>query len=294
VYDCFTFDGEECLDLRLKAHWDEVDIFVIVEANITFSAVAKSYAFDAKKYEWARSKIRYIQVDAGEFEHCKTAWDREKYQRNAMQLGFQDAKPDDVVVISDVDEIIKPGTISDIAPGTVHILKQLTFYFYKNYLLISDPFWYKAIAVRGEVALKHTPEDLRNNSEVRASLMPLIRENAGWHFSYLGGHEMIEYKLSRFSHQNLNKPKFKNLKKNLLRIYEGKDIYWRAKRWARVESSSFGSKVIDEWFQSRPNLSSPLEITSAGSLQSILEQASARQGIRKQWYKLKLRIWNFF
>jgi beta-1,4-mannosyl-glycoprotein beta-1,4-N-acetylglucosaminyltransferase len=157
TYDCFTFDGEDCLDLRLRAHWDQIDVFVIVEANVTFSGLSKEYSFNADHYSWALQKIRYFKVAAEEFKDCTTAWERETLQRNALQRGYQDAKPNDVIVIGDVDEIFKPDTICGIDENTFHRFQQLTFYFYCDYLLVSDPFWEKVVAVRAEFALTTTP-----------------------------------------------------------------------------------------------------------------------------------------
>jgi beta-1,4-mannosyl-glycoprotein beta-1,4-N-acetylglucosaminyltransferase len=293
VYDCFTFDGEECLDLRLKAHWDQVDIFVIVEANLTFSNLAKPYSFDPEKYAWAMPKIRYIQLDATEFSNCVTAWDREKFQRNAMQRGYVDSKSNDVIIISDVDEVIRPGLITEIEPNSIHIFQQLILYFYNNYLLVSDPYMAKVVAVRGDFAAKYTPDEIRNDLEIRQSLNSVFKADAGWHFSYLGGHKMIEHKLARFSHQNLNKPKYKNLEHNIQRINSGKDIYWRAKRWGRVDIPTFGSEAIDTWFKARPELTAPGEISFAGSVPEVVQESQKRSGLRKQLYKAKLRIWNF-
>jgi beta-1,4-mannosyl-glycoprotein beta-1,4-N-acetylglucosaminyltransferase len=294
VYDCFTYDGEECLDLRLRAHWEEVDIFVIVEANMTFSAVPKPFSFDPVLYAWALEKIRYFQIDSQEFVGCQSAWEREKFQRNALQRGYSDANPSDVILIGDVDEIIKPGVITAIGEGDIHVFQHLTFYFYYDYLLLSDPYWEKAIGVRGDVALRHTPEELRNSPSIKQALVPILRKDAGWHFSYLGGHEMIEYKLQRFSHQNLNKPKYKNVSRNLQRIYAGKDIYRRAKHWGRVEIQTFGSDLVDNWLRDRPYLKSPSTIKPAGTLLEVLGKFAASRGMRKQMRKAMLRIWNYF
>lgn len=46
VYDCFTFYNEfELLELRLKALWDVVDCFVIVEAD-------KTHTNQPKPFQW--------------------------------------------------------------------------------------------------------------------------------------------------------------------------------------------------------------------------------------------------
>ncbi len=292
VYDCFTFDGEDCLDLRLRTLWDRVDHFVIVEAEVTFAGTAKALQFDAERYAWAASKIRYITLQAAEFAACETAWDRERFQRNALRRGYADAAEHDVVIIADVDEIIRPEKIFAVAPGSVHVFEMLMLYFYCDYLMVSDPFWRKPVAVAGAYALAHEAEDIRNSADLRAAAEVVDVPDAGWHFSYLGGMDMIERKLERFSHQNLNKPRYKDREKNLARIYAGKDIYRRAKRWGRVHMGDFGNATVAKWFVQRPELFSPAAIQPLDNVAVVLARRRSAGGKPSAWEKLKLRVWN--
>jgi len=296
VYDCFTYDGEECLDLRLRTHWDHVDVFVIVEAALTFAGQAKALSFDPVRHAWAMPKIRYISLDESSFTGCGSAWDRERHQRNALRHGYADAAPHDLVIIADVDEILRPQRIGPVGPGEVHVFEQLMLYFYCDYLMVSEPFWRKALAVCGADALRHAPEDLRNDKALRLTMREVVVADAGWHFSYLGGMDMIEKKLERFSHQNLNKPKYRDQRKNLARLYAGKDIYHRAKQWGRVQltDGQWAPAVVEQWFRDRPSLRAPADIRSAGSLDAVLQRQSQRPRWLRRWDKLRLRIWNFF
>lgn len=292
VYDCFTFDGEDCLDLRLRTHWERVDHFVIVEAEVTFAGTAKALQFDPERYAWAASKIRYISLQAAEFATCQTAWDRERFQRNALRRGYPDAAEHDVVIIADVDEIIRPDKVFAVAPGHVHVFEMLMLYFYCDYLMVSDPFWRKAVAVTGAYALAHEAEDIRNDANLRAVATVVDVPDAGWHFSYLGGMDMIERKLERFSHQNLNKPRYKDREKNLARVYAGKDIYRRAKRWGRVHMGDFGQPEVAKWFAERPELFSPAAIQPLDKVAVVLARRRHNGGKPSAWEKLKLRVWN--
>ncbi len=292
VYDCITFDGEDCLELRLRTQWECVDHFVIVEAEVTFAGATKALQFDPERYAWASSKIRYIPLRAEEFSACQTAWDRERLQRNALRRGYQDAAEHDVVVIADVDEIIRPEKIGPVTPGTAQVFELLMLYFYCDYLMVSEPFWRKAVAVTGAYALAHEAEDIRNDTALRAMVKTIEIPDAGWHFSYLGGMDMIERKLERFSHQNLNKPRYKDREKNLARIQAGKDIYRRAKRWGRVHMGDFGNEVVAQWFAQRPELFSPAAILPMGNVDAFLAERRRSGGKPSAWEKLKLRVWN--
>lgn len=292
VYDCFTYDGEDCLDLRLKVHWEKVDWFVIVEANVTFTGQPKAYSFDPQKYAWASEKIRYIQLDAAEFSHCKTAWEREEFQRVALRRGYTDARPHDTVIIADVDEILLPEKIGQVETGTCQKFQLLMMYFYRDYLCVSEPLWTRARAVTGEFALSHSAQDIRTRKDVLCNLREITVANSGWHFSYLGGVDAINKKIERFSHQEFNKSKYKDPKKNLQRIFDGKDIYRRAKLWGRVSDYDLGCQAVRDWFDQRPELSAPATTRYGGDALAVVAAYNRRSWLVKKIMRNTLRIWN--
>jgi hypothetical protein len=131
VYDCITYNGEaDILAARLHELADVVDCFVVVEADRTFSGEPKALRFDAADPRIASflPRIRYIAVhdmpvvdeaaDAvpvvGDW-HSDTPksgfWIREKFQRNQIVRGLHDAAPDDLVLISDADEIPRASVV---------------------------------------------------------------------------------------------------------------------------------------------------------------------------------------
>jgi beta-1,4-mannosyl-glycoprotein beta-1,4-N-acetylglucosaminyltransferase len=294
VFDCFTYDGESCLDLRLRVHWERVDWFVIVESNITFTGQPKDYAFDSAKYAWAKSKIRYIQLDALEFGQCSNAWERETFQRDALKRGYADAQPHDTVIIADVDEILRPECIRRVEGGTYHRFEQLMMYFYCDYLCVSEPLWTRMKAVTGRFALDHTPQEIRTGKQLLNSLKEVNVPLAGWHFSYLGGVDEINRKLERFSHQEFNKGKYKDPTRNMQRILDGKDIYGRPKLWGKASGCDLECQPVKNWFQSQPHLFSPSESHYRGTVQEAVEVFRRRSWLSRKIQRNILRIWNKF
>jgi len=294
IYDCFTYDGEECLDLRLRTHWDRVDWFVIVESNVTFTGQAKQYTFDAKKYEWAMAKIRYIPLDESAFSHCISAWERETAQRNALRTGYVDARPNDVIIIDDVDEILRPGSIKPLEPGTYHQVERMMMYFNCDYLCLSEPLWTRMKAVTGEFALAHTPQEIRTEKKVFNHLKGIDIPLAGWHFSYLGGIKEINRKLERFSHQEFNKNKYKDQERNLKRVLDGKDIYRRPKKWGRVTGFDLNCQPVQSWLGSRPHLFAPRDSHHGGSVQQVVTSYTGQTRFTRTLTRNLLRIWNKF
>ena len=112
IYDCFTFYNEfELLELRLKALWDVVDYFVIVEANMKHQGDPKDFNLlkraDEFKEFWP--KIRYVAADLSKVPFKGVGdWSIENAQRNAIMNGIGDAAEDDLIMISDLDEIPAP------------------------------------------------------------------------------------------------------------------------------------------------------------------------------------------
>lgn len=105
VFDCFTFYNEmDILELRLAELNDVVDYFVIAEGTETFRGEQKPLNFEknAHLFQAYLPKIKYIVID--DFpKHSKSAWDREYWSRRALMRGLYKSSPNDVVIVSDVD-----------------------------------------------------------------------------------------------------------------------------------------------------------------------------------------------
>lgn len=129
IYDCFTFYNEfELLELRLEALYDTVDCFVIVEANRTHTNKPKEYNFLARQNDFRKyfPKLRYVKhVPNVEYKGVGD-WSIENGQRNAIMSGIQDAQPDDLIFISDLDEIPAP----DVVDRILNNRQKITFTFY--------------------------------------------------------------------------------------------------------------------------------------------------------------------
>lgn len=75
------------------------------------------------------------------------------------------------------------------------------YYYYLNYQK-KDDFWAGVQCFQAKWFKYFTANELR---EFRKTPIRTVN-NSGWHFSYLGGKEMIKYKIKNFSHQEYNVP----------------------------------------------------------------------------------------
>lgn len=117
IYDCFIFYNElELLAIRLEELENVVDKFVLVEATLTHSGQPKPLYFQENRhlFEKYTDKIISIVVDDfppgnGDKEH--DYWERENYQREAIRRGLIECKDEDIILLSDVDEIPREESI---------------------------------------------------------------------------------------------------------------------------------------------------------------------------------------
>ena len=126
VYDCFTFYNEfELLELRLKALWNVVDHFVIVEANRKHNGEPKDFTFPKRAEEFKEfwPKIRFINADLSKIPFKGVGdWSLENAQRNMILRGIDDAQPDDLILISDLDEIPAPDIFQRLQENKVTLI----------------------------------------------------------------------------------------------------------------------------------------------------------------------------
>ena len=258
IWDGFTFFNElDILELRLAELDCVVDRFVIAEATRTFSYDPKPLVFHENRERFAKYLPKIVHVVVDDLPEAGDAWDREAFQRNAVARGMADAAPDDVVMISDVDEIPFPEHVAALTPAAVagHIwFIECDYYTYKLNLAIENK-WVGLCAVRA-LQKKHMPalQDLRAFRARQSRRLPMpvnqainvaknafrigrplthrLVEHGGWHFTFMNTPEKIQYKISSYAHQERNTPEFNNLANIQRMIDEGRSICGRALRLA--------------------------------------------------------------
>lgn len=237
IWDCFTFFNElDILELRLAELDACVDRFVIVEATKTFANEPKPLHFGDNRERFARYLPKIVHVVVDDLPDEGDAWDREAFQRNAVARGVTDAAPDDVIMISDVDEIPFPEHVARLTPKAMagHIwFIECDYYEYKLNLWAPGK-WVGLCAVRA-IQKKHLPgvQDFRGFRARQSRRLPMpvnqainvaknvfrvgrplthkLIQHGGWHFTFVNTPEKIQYKIRSYAHQERNTPEFNNL-----------------------------------------------------------------------------------
>lgn len=209
IIDAFTFFNElELLDIRLHELSNVVDKFILVEATRTHSGKFKPLYFEENKSEFKHYNIRHIIVN--DLPNDDDYWVPERYQREVIKQGLINCKDEDLILISDVDEIPKSSIIKEnefVRTDTHYVFEQRLHYYYLNTYFPVDKLWRGTVAVRFKYLKKKSIEYFRH-MRVKGIKIP----NAGWHFSYLGGANKIKVKLDSFAHKEFNSPFYKDKK----------------------------------------------------------------------------------
>ena len=213
IFDCFTFFNElDLLELRLETLSDTVDKFILVEADRTFTGKPKPLCFQENQARFSSYLDRIIHIVVRDMPQSDNPWDREHFQRNAVLRGLGDCRPDDIILLSDVDEIPRPEALLRLTSDGRCLsllarypvgLSQHMFYYYIN-VFDREP-WFGTIAIRKK-KFNMTPEELRT---LRFRL-PRLR-NGGWHFSYMGGSRQVRQKLNAIVALDDNTPENNDL-----------------------------------------------------------------------------------
>jgi Glycosyltransferase family 17 len=200
IFDCFVFNDElELLELRLETSASIVDAFVLVEATKTFSGADKPlhYALNESRFSRWRDKLRHVVVDDMPLGTGRR-WDAEVHQRNALLRGLDGAAENDVVLVSDADELVHPEVLLTLRScrDLVGLEMPRAFHF-ANWNVPSSRF---AIAARAmPYGRLEDPHRQRNH----VSPDRVIR-NAGHHFTSLGGVAALVRKFETYSHAEMD------------------------------------------------------------------------------------------
>ena len=268
IYDCFSYlDEDLLLDLRLNILNDFVDFFVIVEGNKTWQNNSKKLKFDINKYSKFKNKIKYIKVE--DLPEGEDPYKRENYQRNSILRGLSNADDEDIIMISDLDEIPNPKVLTNFKKEMKYAaFKQKHFYYKFNLQSNNYPYWYGTrICIKKFLKSPQWLRDLKFKKRPfwRIDKLRLnnIIDEGGWHFCNLKKPDLLLYKYQNLCETNdpinfkekIDK-KFLDINEISKRIELGHDIIGRKDNFSKVElDNSFPNYLLEnrekyhEWIQ---------------------------------------------
>ncbi len=254
IFDCFMYFNEDLiLDLRLNVLDKFVDYFVIVESKYNHKGEKRNLKFNINKFKKFKNKIIYLVYDKipNKIERIKktdneniknakyilNATFRENGQRNYIINGLSKANENDIILISDVDEIPNLEKINFSAIKNKFIFFNQEMFYYKFNLKLPNFNWIGTKSCKKKY-LKN-PQWLRNIKDRKYPFYRLdtffsekkftnikIIKNGGWHFTNIKNAQQIRYKLNSYLHHRefevnpITKKKIEKLIKNRIAIYD--------------------------------------------------------------------------
>ena len=225
IFDCTTYYDEELMmDIRFNTLNDQVEKFIVVESLFSHSGNKKKLNFDINNYSKFKDKIIYIVIEnepnnlkrgdkLNQSEKRMNSLKRIEQSYDSMLDGIKDAGEDDLIILSDNDEI--PNLTSDQflnSKKNIIIFKQLLFY-YKFNLNYENLTWFGSKACRKKKLKSMTwLRNLKNKpyswwrldvlfSNYKERDLEIINDG-GWHFTNIKTPEKLYEKLKNFGHHD--------------------------------------------------------------------------------------------
>ena len=258
IFDCIIYlDENFLLELRFNILNDVIDYFVVVESNKTWQGNKKKFNFNIERFKKFTKKIIYVKVE--DMPDGRNPWLRENFQRNCILRGIINSSDDDLILISDADEIPDPEKIKKFDTKRKYGVFEQKHYYYKlNLLNVTNPIW------RGSKAcikkyLK-SPQWLR---QLKIKKRPWWRvdkinlkysiENGGWHFCNLKTPKKLLYKYKNLCEYKDDYVFFNNIDNKFLNINfieenikNNKDLIGRSDIFKKqIINSSYPKYILD-------------------------------------------------
>jgi beta-1,4-mannosyl-glycoprotein beta-1,4-N-acetylglucosaminyltransferase len=241
VWDAFTFYNElQVLRLRLHTLSHVVHRFVLAEGSKTFSNNPKELVFERALYHDAElaafsEQIEYVVVD--DLPGGEDPWEREFVQHNALLRGTASALPDDLILVSDVDEIVNPHVIHLLAScdgwdDTGPVSLYTRFYNFKFSYQFQSFWGHPQVASFKWIAGPKGRGYLQNLKHHRTRPQYLRLDDAGWHLSFFSDQQGILDKVNSYSHHN--DPGMQPLKNESViheAITNGRNLFYSDGHW---------------------------------------------------------------
>tara|TARA_B100001079_G_scaffold65834_1_gene56047 strand:- start:695 stop:1564 length:870 start_codon:yes stop_codon:yes gene_type:complete len=221
------YDEDTVVDIRLNCLDAHVDKFLIVESKFTHSGRKRDLLFDINQFKHFKNKIVYLVLDhepqgieiiddeddesAQSFKSIENAIRRENYHRNYIARGLIDADAEDIIMISDADEIPNLENLDLKKIKNKLIIFQQKMFYYKLNLYLDSFSWCGSKACRKKNLI--SPQWLRN---VKDKNYPFWRidtlfsknkyqniyfvNDGGWHFSNIKNAKEIKKKFESYLH----------------------------------------------------------------------------------------------
>ena len=173
----------------------------------------------------------------------------EQHQRNFLIKGIEKASPDDLIILSDSDEIPDLSKLKDLNKNKKFIAFSQKMFMYKlNLQNLDESNWIGSKITKKKYIT--SMQDLRNLKFKNYPFWRIDKYNlqiirGGWHFSFLQTPQQILEKIRSYSHGEFNNKNIneKNIEEKILK---NEDIFSRGITLKRINlDSSFPEYILN-------------------------------------------------
>jgi beta-1,4-mannosyl-glycoprotein beta-1,4-N-acetylglucosaminyltransferase len=210
IFDCFTFNDElEVLDIRLNTLNKFVDKFIIVESKTNHQGNEKKVNFNINLFQKFKDKINYFLID--KIPSNYSSWEMESYQRNYISNGLNSCEKNDVIIISDIDEIPNLEIFNfNKMKRKFYTFEQEHFMYKLNlerpvkwlgsklckYKNLKSPQWLRSLKTHKKYSVWRIDKIFDKNYSFDFEII----KNGGWHFGWLKSIDDIILKINSYAH----------------------------------------------------------------------------------------------
>ena len=214
------------MDIRFNILDEYVSKFIVVESKFTHSGKKKELNFNKNDFPKFKDKIEYIVIEKepedlfydenlskNSYYKRLNSLKRIEQSYEYMLLGLHDANEDDLILLSDNDEIPDLSEVLNKGINNNFILFKQLFFYYKFNLLYDRIKWFGTKGCKKK-RLKNfsSLRNLKNRkypfwridtffSDIKQTDVKII-ESGGWHFTNIKTPEELFEKLSNFGHHD--------------------------------------------------------------------------------------------
>ena len=323
LVDCFLYTDQspyrELLELRLNYLADVVDGFVIVHSRQTFSGKRNGgkFPWSASEIRDHRDRITLVDLDTLDGETPRA---REYYARRQIRQGLTGLKDDDLVMVSDIDEVPRRDVLTLVRQEGLKdrtVILGLEYFNFKfNYKLVHglQVLWAGPTISRldalGDVQAQ------RDARWIRLADNPNLIHRAGWHFSFLTDSGDVAEKLT--SMFKAGEPEWRGFPDGVRGDRPGSvqallsggrgfhDHMYAGSVWAKVPLSDLGCPSVESLIAAQPQfvLPEPYDCPAQTSrevelamwrlyeeeMPLVLQHASARMLLAEQLKRLMMPV----
>lgn len=197
VYSLSPYFGEEeILEIKLAEQGPVVDVFCFLEAKQNHQGRRRDLTWNEDLAQQMSARFHNeIRYDAISLSSSMTPWEKEGHQRERLGYLADDCHDDDLIIISDLDEVLRADIIRELRAGTWTLPAQIAFPIHPyrldwQWTLPVESGWCQCTAVNGEQFAHWGAQGAVKS----AHKFTVLTGNYGWHFTYQGDAERIVHK----------------------------------------------------------------------------------------------------